>query len=138
MGERGVSFCEHCSQFFQFFFLHRFVLYIHEQYIFRKNTKRASIVMKFKINKSKKMSYIAVSRIVSNSKVNQINNLLNESKQSYIAVSIITSNSKVSILRFINTQNEKIIQEIMIVFFYVIKHFGLSLSLSLSINQLIR
>ena len=36
--------------------------------------------MKFKINKSKKMSYIAVSRIVSNSKVNQINNLLNESK----------------------------------------------------------
>ena len=29
------------------FFLNHYILYIHEQYIFRKNKKRASIVMKF-------------------------------------------------------------------------------------------
>ena len=77
-----------------------------------------------------KYSYIAVSRIISNSIVDQINNLPNKSKHSYIAVSIITSNSKVLYFSVHNyTVYWKIIQciyimiEIMIVFFDMIKQF---------------
>ena len=64
------------------FYISSWTIYI--QKIQRRQSKYSNEIQK---NKSK-YSYIAVSRIVSNSKVNQINNLLNKSKYSYIAVSI--------------------------------------------------